>query len=103
MLATDVQKNHEDVMAVLTHFTAKHNGKRSYANRKVARSLKIRIPPSRKASQSTLGRRDTFTTKRRHWLKVCPTDRATAIAGWEAERRDLQRRDRGEGVQQDEV
>jgi len=25
---------HEDVMAVLTHFTAKHNGKRSYSNRK---------------------------------------------------------------------
>jgi predicted site-specific integrase-resolvase len=37
---------HEDVMAVLTHFTAKHNGKRSYANRKVARSLKIRILPN---------------------------------------------------------
>jgi hypothetical protein len=40
---------------------------------------------TQKASSSTLGRRDTFTTKRRHWLKVCPTDRATAIAGWEAE------------------
>jgi hypothetical protein len=78
---------HEDVMAVLTHFTAKHNGKRSYANRKVARSLKIRILPNaeqKSFSSSTLGRRDTFTTKRRHWLKVCPT-RATAIAGWEAE------------------
>jgi hypothetical protein len=33
-------------MAVLTHFTAKHNGKRSYANRKMARSLKIRILPN---------------------------------------------------------
>jgi hypothetical protein len=32
-------------MAVLTHFTAKHNGKRSYAI-EVARSLKIRILPN---------------------------------------------------------
>jgi hypothetical protein len=55
MLATDVQKNHEDVMAVLTHFTAKHNGKRSYANRKVARSLKIRIPREQKSFSKYAG------------------------------------------------
>jgi hypothetical protein len=72
-------------MAVLTHFTAKHNGKRSYAIEKWLGRSRSGSYASRKASSSTLGRRDTFTTKRRHWLKVCPTDRATAIAGWEAE------------------
>jgi hypothetical protein len=95
---------HEDVMAVLTHFTAKHNGKRSYVNRKVARSLKIRILPNaeKSFSSSTLGRRDTFTTKRRHWLKVCPTELEPQLSlVGRLSMTGPARRDRG--VQQDEV
>jgi hypothetical protein len=93
-------------MAVLTHFTAKHNGKRSYVNRKVARSLKIRILPNAEQKELLAVRWDGEipTTQAKALAEgVSDRARATAIAGWEAEHDGTCKGDRGEGVQQDEV
>jgi hypothetical protein len=62
MLATDVQKNSTKTSWRCLPISQPNNGKRSYANRKVARSLKIRIRTrSRKELLKQYGRRDTFT------------------------------------------
>jgi hypothetical protein len=78
---------HEDVMAVLTHFTAKHNGKRSYANRKVAgrsRSGSYRTR-SRKLLKQYAGTARYLHNQAKALAEgVSDRARATAIAGWEA-------------------